>query len=373
MSEKKDRVTIFGVGRLGICFALILEKCGYDVLGVDVFPEYVDALNRKVATYGEPRVAEMLKASKNFRATTSFKEGVEFSDVYWLIVATPSSGGNRAYDHSTVNTLLHKFNQLKLKNKHVIIGCTIIPGYIAHVARHLLRDCENVTVSYNPEFIAQGQIVKDLFAPDMVLIGEGSKEAGDWLEAAYMRMTEKKPFVHRMSPESAEITKLALNCFCTMKITYANQIGDIADRTPGANKFDILRAVGDDSRVGRKLLNPGYGFGGPCFPRDNRALGGYAKTLGLDSKLMFATDEYNAYHSKLMADDLFAKNLDKYVFEDVAYKTRCPVPIIEESQVLVVAQMLAQRGKKVLIRDRKMILDEVRKDFGDIFEYEETE
>lgn len=78
-------------------------------------------------------------------------------------------------------------------------------------------------------------------------------------------------------PPSAEITKLAVNCFVTMKVSYANMIGDIADATPGADKNHILQAVGADSRVGTKYLRPGYGFGGPCFPRDNRALGGYAR------------------------------------------------------------------------------------------------
>ena len=85
-----------------------------------------------------------------------------------------------------------------------------------------------------------------------------------------------------MSPDSAEITKLAINCFITTKIAYANMIGDIADQTPGADKFEILKAVGGDKRIGGLYLKPGYGFGGPCFPRDNRALGSYAQQVGID-------------------------------------------------------------------------------------------
>ena len=82
-----------------------------------------------------------------------------------------------------------------------------------------------------------------------------------------------------MSPESAEICKLALYCFITTKISFANMIGALADVTDAADKFDILRCVGDDQRVGPKCLRPGYGFGGPCFPRDNRALGAYARSV----------------------------------------------------------------------------------------------
>merc|ERR1719199_1694286 len=112
-----------------------------------------------------------------------------------------------------------------------------------------------------------------------------------------------------MAPESAEITKLAVNCFVTMKISYANMIGDIADATPGADKNEVLNAVGKDSRVGLKYLRPGYGFGGPCFPRDNRALGGYAKSVGVQPIMSNATDKYNQYHSELMTKELLDQNL----------------------------------------------------------------
>eukprot|EP00762_Andalucia_godoyi_P008691 ANDGO_00460.mRNA.1 UDP-glucose 6-dehydrogenase AglM len=368
-----EKVTVFGIGRLGICLALVLEKAGYDVLGVDVFPGYVDSLNKKTFVSKEPRVTELLLASTKFRATTSLEEGLKHSDKIFLMVATPSTGGEKAYDHSAVNNLLFQFNAAKVQNKHFIIGCTVIPGYIAHVGRYLIRDTVNCTLSYNPEFIAQGDVVKGLLQPDMVLIGEGSPEIGQWLEDCYTAHTTNKPAIHRMSAESAEICKLSVNCYVTMKISYANQIGDIADRTPGADKFAILRAVGADSRVGSKCILPGYGFGGPCFPRDNRALGGYAERVGITPMLMKATDEYNKFHAKVMADNLIKENKDLYVFEDVAYKPKCPVNIIEESQPLAVAYQLVKQGKKVLIRDRNFIVAEVQKDFGDAFDYEIVE
>lgn len=88
-------------------------------------------------------------------------------------------------------------------------------------------------------------------------------------------------------------------------------MGDIADRTPNANKFDILRAVGADSRVGQKCILPGYGFGGPCFPRDNRALGLYAKSVGINPMLMTATDEYNFYHADRMAEKLLEEDKEE--------------------------------------------------------------
>lgn len=368
-----NNVTVFGVGRLGLCLALVMERAGYNVLGVDIFPKYVDSLNDKTFRSNEPRVNEFLESSKNFRATTAFEEGLEYSDFLYIMVATPSGGGEKFYDHTALSNLLERINSYKVANKHVIIGCTIMPGYIRNIASELLHDCENVTITYNPEFIAQGDIIRGLLQPDMVLIGEGDSNVGEHLEEHYKRMTENEPKICRMSAASAEICKLATNCFITMKISYANQVGDIADRTEGADKFDILRAVGSDSRVGGKCLLPGYGFGGPCFPRDNRALGLYAKSVGINPMLMIATDEYNFYHADRLAENLLKEDREEYVVEDVAYKPQCPVPIVEESQPLAVACRLVKAGKKVTIRDRRIIVDAARKEWGNIFQYEYTD
>jgi len=163
--------------------------------------------------------------------------------------------------------VLSEINNHEVENKHVIIGCTVLPGYVRNVGRHLLRNCKNTTLSYNPEFIQQGDIVKGFLNPDMVLIGAENDFIGAKLEEIYRKVCENEPVISRMSAESAEICKLSINCFITTKISFCNMIGDIADNTPGADKLDILNAVGADSRIGLKCLRPGYGFGGPCFPR----------------------------------------------------------------------------------------------------------
>jgi nucleotide sugar dehydrogenase len=349
---------------------LVLANSGYSVLGIDISESYVESLNNKSFKSNEPEVNNLLNTTTNFIATTDFEAGLNFSDIYFILVATPTAPGEKAYDHSHLSNLLMKINNKKVENKHIVVGCTVLPGYISHVGRYLIKDCKNTTISYNPEFIAQGEIVKGLWYPDMILIGEGSKEIGDFLEECYKNHTKNTPKICRMSLESAEITKLAINCFITMKISFANQIGDIADKSENANKYEILSAVGEDSRIGKKCILPGYGFGGPCFPRDNRALGGYARSIGLKPLLMEATDEYNNYHSSLMALKLADENRDKYIIEDVAYKPKCAVAIIEESQPLAVAIKLVRLGKRVIIRDREMILNEVKKEYGNLFEYE---
>jgi len=353
--------------------ALSSEKKGYNVLGIDVIPGYVQSLNDKTYDSPEPLVSQYLTESTNFRATTNLDEGLAFSDKIFILLATPTGAGDKSYDHGTLSRVLSQFNDRRIKNKHIIIGCTVLPGYIANVGRFLLRDCENVTLSYNPEFIAQGDVMHGLVNPDMVLIGEGSPEIGEWLENFYIDVCLNKPDIHRMSPESAEITKLSINCFITTKIAFANMIGDVANCTPGADGEQILRAVGADSRIGHKYLRPGYGFGGPCFPRDNRALGNYIKSKGIEPIIPSATDSANKLHAQIMAEELLQQNLDVYKFSDVCYKSRCPVPIIEESQKLEVAFLLVRKGKRVIISDRRDVIKNVQMEFGALFEYEVEE
>lgn len=366
----RNTITIIGIGRLGLCTALCFEKAGYDVLGVDLNPAYVASLNNKSFSSLEPHVSTMLQESTHFKATCSLDEGLEFADVYYIMVDTPSTSHKEAYDHTNVNRVLSEINKRKVSNKHIIIGCTVFPGYVRTTAKSLMQDCVNTTLSYNPEFIAQGNIVYGLQYPDIVLIGQGSKEAGDVIEGIYHRVCKNSPQICRMSPDSAEITKLALNCFITTKIAYANMVGDIADNSRGANKFDILKAIGGDTRVGHLYLKPGYGFGGPCFPRDNRALGSYAQTVGIEPLIPQATDASNKLHAEFMTHQLLNENKDTYVFEQVTYKDNCPVPIIEESQKLVVAAALAKANKKVVIVDTYPVIEKVRDVFGDLFEYQ---
>lgn len=369
MEESRKTFSVIGIGRLGLCAALCMAKNGYDVIGVDINKQYVDQLNNKTFISREPNVNEYLQMVSNFRATTDITDALSNSDYIYIIVDTPTTEKYN-YDTKNLDKVLSSINSHQIKNKHIIIACTVMPGYINNHAHNLLKNCENVSISYNPEFIRQSSIINDYQNPDMVLIGEGSQKVGDYLEEFYRNMCKNKPLINRMSPASAEICKLALNCFITTKIAYANMIGDIADNTMGANKYDILNAVGTDSRVGQKCLQPGYGFGGPCFPRDNRAFGHYAESVGVPSLLSKATDELNNFHTKKQAQDLINENREIYTITDVTYKPNCSVPIIEESQKLKMAAIIAEAGKKVIIQDRDFIIKCVEDQYGNLFEYE---
>ncbi len=366
-----QNVTVIGIGRLGLTYCLCLDQAGHNVLGLDVFPNYIQLINNKTLNIREPGLTEMLQKSERFRATTSLQEALEFADVYFIVVSTTT--GTEGYEFNALSSLLADINSHQVSNKHIVINSTVFPGYVSKTAATLLADCSNITLSYNPPFVAQGEIIKGLATPDMVLIGEGSAEAGDLIESLHRSMWKNQPHVARMSVESAEITKLALNCFVTNKVAYANLVGDIADLTPGANKYDILKAIGKDSRVGSKYLLPGYGFGGPCFVRDNRALADYADLIGIEPLTFRATDAANDQHAQFMAQQLLAHDLDEYFFEDVSYKPNCPVKIIYASQKLAVAKLIAEQGKKVTIIDEPGVIKEIQALYGDLFNYQANE
>jgi nucleotide sugar dehydrogenase len=368
-----EQITVLGIGKLGLCFSLTLEESGYSVLGVDIKQEYVDSINEKRYKTAEPGVIEKLSKSKNFKATTSLSEGINYSNVIFIVVATPSLDNGR-YDHSQVDSVCEQIIALgkQATKKHLVICCTVMPKYTDSLYERV-KDY-NYTVSYNPEFIAQGTILKDQKSPDMVLIGEGSKEAGDMLELIYKRHTDSNPTICRMKPIEAEITKISLNCFLTTKIAFANMVGDISIAS-GGNPDVILNAIGSDTRVNKKYLKYGFGFGGPCFPRDNRALGIYALDIGSPAEISKATDIANSMHLieqvKLFDNRNKTNKHNVYKIDGVSYKKGST--ILEESQQLKYAVEIAKLGYKVLIQDCEEVIEKVKKDYGNLFTYEKKD
>jgi len=360
-------VSIIGIGKLGLAFALTLEKAGYNVVGVDINEEYVNSLNNKSFNSDEPNVSEYLKESLWFKATTSLTEAVEHSDLLFVIVATPSRSNGR-YDHTQVDNLITQLQEHGRveDSKHFIVCCTTMPGYCESIKSKLQK--LNYVVSYNPEFIAQGTIIFNQEQPDMVLIGEGSPTAGDLIQEVYETHTTNEPRICRMTPTEAELTKISLNCFLTTKIAYANMIGDIALRSGGRPDV-ILNAIGSDTRIGNRYLGYGYGYGGPCFPRDNRALALYASDCGIEALISKASDVSNDLHLEYQVE-LFMQETpieESIEFSYVTYKPDST--LLVESQQLEFAKKLAEKGYNVTINEREVIIDQLKDLYGDLFTY----
>jgi len=364
-----QKVSIIGIGRLGLCFALTLEKAGYSVVGCDMHQGYVDEINNKTLKSPEQGVEEALKKANNLEATTDLQATLAHSSVIFVVVATPSLDSGR-YDHSQIDALIGEVKKFGIQEneKHFVICCTTMPGY-CDVAQENL-EAYNYVVSYNPEFIAQGTILRDQSQPDMVLIGEGSQEAGDILEHIYKDHTVNEPKICRMSRTEAEICKISLNCFMTTKIAFANMIGDIVLSSGGKPEL-VLSAIGSDTRAGNKYLKYGYGYGGPCFPRDNRALSLYAGDIGMPSDISTATDDLNKKHLAFQVSEFINTHppTEAVVFNSITYKPS--TTIIEESQQLAFAVGVAKAGYDVTIVEHRDTISQVRDLYGELFTYEE--
>jgi UDPglucose 6-dehydrogenase len=358
------KIGVIGAGRLGICFALLCEQAGYDVLVSDVREDYVKNLRNKFISTNEPEVSKLLSTSPRLSATNSNSKVIRDCDIIYTLVATPSKRDG-SYDVSAVWDVVQDIKKVKkVQGKAFVVGCTTNPGDCKEFQKEL--DKSGVDVFYNPEFIAQGTIIKDLRTADMVLIGGKRNDSYDQLCEIYNRIQETPPKISIMSTTAAELVKLAVNCFLTTKISYANMVGQVMALSGMEDEIPtVLGAIGDDSRVGRKYLNFGFGFGGPCLPRDNRAFASHAKKLGLDYNLGDTTDNFNNEHATFIKDYFVYRNPQNlpFYFDYVSYKKG--TDILTESQQYRLCVDLLDDGYTVYINDNDAIMDMISDDLSD--------
>jgi len=359
------KIGVIGVGKLGLSFALLAENKGYEVWGSDVSEEYINRLKNKTLKSNEPHIEEFLKESKNFHSTIHNVDVIENCDIIFTFVPTPSLPSGE-YNHEYVEEVVDVFNTMyqtghDLEGKIFVIGCTTNPGYCDTVTERLSE--YGMDVCYNPEFIAQGDIVNGLRYADMVLIGTSSMEEVERVKDVYkVLMEDENPKFNVMSNTAAEITKISVNCYLTTKISFANMIGEICHNTGiGDEVSTVLWAIGDDSRIGKKYLNYGFGFGGPCLPRDNRALGVHAEKVGLEINLPLEVDKFNIEHHKYLVNKFVQENPNReettFVFNSVTYKRG--VSILEESQQLNLLLSLLSEGYKCVVIDMDEVIQQI--------------
>ena len=370
--QKIESVSVIGLGKLGSPMVAAFALRGYRVTGVDVAPDIVDKVNRGVAPVQEPGLQALLhETHPRVKATCDYAAAIRDSEITFIIVPTPTdeSGG---FSNRCVLAAADRIGQglAKLDRYHlVVVTSTVLPGSMNNEIVPALegssgKECGvDFGVCYNPEFIALGSVIHDIMNPDMVLVGESDPRAGDILTEFYGTVCENEPPIARMNFINAELAKISLNTYVTTKISYANMIGEICEQLPEADVDVVTNAVGLDSRVGRAYFQAGTRYGGPCFPRDNRALGVVARKVGVVPTLSEATESINIrQHQRLV--DILVKRLPPKATVAVlglAYKTGTGV--VEESQGVALAKALLERGFSVTVYD-PLAMDNARNELG---------
>jgi nucleotide sugar dehydrogenase len=356
------KIGIIGTGKLGLCMALCLDQVGFDVYCYDINETLSNSIKNKSLETNEPLVNDLLSKS-DLKIMKSDFDIVDLCDVIFIFIQTPSLSSGE-YDHTFINTFINKYDKSFFDSKVIAISSTVMPEYTDMLIDKLKNT--NINICYNPTFIAQGSIINNLINPELILIGGHSKDAIDIIKNIHIKITKNNPSFHIMTPFEAEITKISINCFITTKISYANMIGDLLV-SKNINPNNVLNAIGSDSRIGNKYLGYGFGFGGPCFPRDNRALYCYSKKNNLDFRLCKITDELNNDHLLFQFNSII-KSTNKYEFEYITYKDSSD--IIEESQKLKLAVMLVNEGVEVTIKERPHVIEKLKSIYGpDTFIY----
>jgi UDPglucose 6-dehydrogenase len=351
------RYSVIGLGKLGASILAAIASRGQDAIGVDVSPRAVDAINAGLAPVQETDLSETIAANReHLAATLSCREAVLASDVTFVVVPTPSDRRG-AFSLQQVASAFTEIGQaLAHKDGYhlVVLTSTVLPGATRYGLLPVLERAsgkvcgQDFGLCYSPEFIALGSVIHDFLHPDFTLVGEHDERAGSALEACYAELLCDRPPCHRMSIENAELAKIALNAYVTTKITFANMLADLCERIPGGDVDAVTGALGADRRIGPRYLKGALGYGGPCFPRDNLALSFSARALGTQAELAMATDAANRCLPERILARLRPILRPGMVVAILGLAYKPLTCVVEESQAIRLAQLLAREGAHVI-------------------------
>lgn len=364
-------IGIVGVGKLGICYAIILAKSGYKVFIYDINKIILDNIKNNTYNYNEHGLNDLITEFKsNLILLYDLNDIYNNCDIIFTYIQTPSLD-NGLYNHEYINNFIDETLKIDNKeNKIIVINSTVIPEYCNSIKEKLKS--KKFSLCYNPSFIAQGSIINNIINPDIILIGldEDNEDNYNKIVDIYDKIlinNNDKTKYKKMNLLEAEITKLSINCFITTKITYANMIGDYLINK-NCNPDIVLNAIGSDSRIGTKYFNYGFGYGGPCLPRDNKALYEYGKLNNYDFNICNINDLNNNNHLLFQYEKLRNSN-EPIEFRYITYKDTSD--ILEQSQKLELAILLAKNKNKVIIYERPYIIKILKDKYNNLFEYKE--
>ena len=291
------KLCMIGTGYVGLVSGVCFSDLGNTVYCVDKDQNKIELLNEGTVPIYEPGLEEILK--RNYKAkrlifTTDLKKAVSNSDIIFICVGTPTRKNSNSADLKYVFAVANQLKKIISKYK-IIITKSTVPVTTGDKIENILSKLKNkklVDVVSNPEFLREGEAIRDFIYPDRVIIGTDSKRANKILRSLYLPIIKKTSRYFNTSRRGAEMIKYASNAFLATKISYINELANLCEKT-GVDIKDISFGMGLDQRIGERFLRAGPAYGGSCFPKDTRALIDTANKYRVDLSIVKSTVKSN--------------------------------------------------------------------------------
>ena len=367
------KISVIGTGYVGLVTGTCLAETGNEVICVDIDKDKVERMRQGEVPIYEPHLETLFE--RNIKAdrlkfTTSLDEGLAHGEIIFLALPTPEDEDGSA-DLSYVLNVAEEIGR-KIQHYKIIVDKSTVPVGTAEKVKSVIAKnavCEFDVVS-NPEFLREGYAVDDFLKPERIIIGSSSDRATELMKKLYGPFVRSGNPIIVMDEKSAELTKYAANSFLATKITFMNEIANYCEKV-GAD-VDLVRAgIGSDSRIGKRFLFPGIGFGGSCFPKDVKALHKAGKDQGYDFKILGSVIAINTAQKTILLpkmDDYFKNDLKGKTIAIWGLSFKPETDDIREAPSIDIMEALLEKGSKLQVFDPEAMVN-IEKRFGNQLHY----
>lgn len=370
------KITVVGTGYVGLVTGTCLAETGNEVICVDIDKEKVEKMKNGEVPIYEPHLDVLFE--RNIKAgrllfTTSLKEGLDHGDIVFLALPTPEDQDGSA-DLKYVLGVANDIGEI-ITDYKVIVDKSTVPVGTAEKVREAIAGKTNVPfdVVSNPEFLREGYAVDDFLKPERIVVGSSSERATALMNKLYKPYVRSGNPVIIMDEKSAELTKYAANSFLATKITFMNEIANFCEKV-GANVDMVRRGMGTDSRIGKRFLFPGIGYGGSCFPKDVKALHKSGRDMDYNFEILEAVVKVNQTQKTILMP-----KIEKHFEGDLSGKTiavwglafKPETDDIREAPSLYMIEELLNKGAHVKAFDPEA-MPNVKKVLGDSIAFAEN-
>ena len=369
------KVSVIGTGYVGLVTGACLADVGNEVLCVDMDARKVERLCRGEIPIHEPGLEAVVQrnlAAQRLGFTTDYAEALRHSDLIFIAVGTPSSEDGSA-DLSHVLACARSLGRAVNRDTVVVVKSTVPVGTNQSVKQVISDEVAarglglTIRTASNPEFLKEGFAVEDFMKPDRIVIGVDDAHAGETLRQLYAPFNRNRDRLVVMDIRSAEFTKYAANCMLAVRISFMNEMANVAERV-GADIEQVRHGIGSDPRIGPSFLYAGAGFGGSCFPKDLRAMIRTADDVGVTPELLAAATRVNLRQRRLLAEkirDFFGGNLSGKTIGLWGLAFKANTDDVREASSLDIIHALLEGGARVRAYD-PVAIDTARMALGEL-------